>query len=133
MTNGDEKLGEIIFRKDNSKVYSCKKRYLIWTCIHRKSKSEVRRRNLFKKREKFLKRTKINLIYALKLKSNVIGQNIRGKHVIYYEIALELIQLISESRLFILHFEKWIFRVQAVNSYYSFDEIFILSTPLMQN
>ena len=106
MTNGDEKLGEIIFQKDNSKVYSCKKKNLIWTFIHRKSKSEVRGRNLFKKREKFLKRTKINLIYALKLKSNVIGQNIRGKHVIYYEIALELIQLISESRLFILHFEK---------------------------
>ena len=44
-----------------------------------KSKSKVKRRISFMKRERMTNPTKINLIYELKLKCNAIGQRIKRK------------------------------------------------------
>ena len=73
------------------------------------------------KREKTLKNHKIQLIYYLKLKSNAIGRKLGKKHVISHKIGLEMIQFIVVSRLFIQHFEKSKYGVQAANSQRNLD------------
>ena len=54
------------------------------------------------------------------------------KHVIKPKIVLEMIQLLIESRLFILGLKKQNFGVQTANSSYSLKKVLILYTPQMQ-
>ena len=77
----------------------------------------VNRENLILKREKLTKILKIKLIYASKLKYNVIRQKIRRKTRNLTQIMLEMIQLMDESRIFIPRFEKHKFEGQVTNSF----------------
>ena len=69
MVNWGEKLGNFIFLERRLQDKSRNKKLLKME----KSMREIRRDNLIAKREKITKFHKIRLIYASKLKSNIIG------------------------------------------------------------
>ena len=97
MINWSEKLGKLLFLKEDSKMNPWNKNHSIWISICR----EIKKENSIVKKEKLTKIHKIKLIYASKLKYYVIGRKIRKKTHNLTQKHTKKIQLITWWRLFI--------------------------------
>ena len=84
--------------------------------------------NRIAKREKTIIKIEIDLIYDLKLKSNVIGIKIRTKTWFLTQDRLELIQFLAESKAFYSANSKPIVGIQESISPYSLNEISLSNT-----